>query len=146
MFTKARVGKKGSLLLYMLLYFSQSATSQHPKASISVYSVDLGIETVLSIPCNEFKTQFLGHIDSTVCYSPDTLQAITVFLKHIHRSRTRQQVDTRVRFIFIDLDGKETDICMDRFDLCVNGRVIRNYPKFYIFMRSLVPKTHLRFR
>lgn len=37
---------------------------------------------------------------------------------------------------------KATEICMDGWDLCVNGKVIRPDPAFYKYLRSLVPKVH----
>lgn len=58
----------------------------------------------------------------------------------------RAHMDTRARIVFVDAGGKVTVICMDRWDLCVNGRIIRAYPAFYAYLRSLVSRVHPHMR
>ncbi len=53
--------------------------------------------------------------------APYTLRAVASFLRRVRVGSHRDQIDTRARFVFADAGGKTTDICMDRWDLCVNG-------------------------
>lgn len=102
----------------------------------------VSIETPIAITCNDFVTGFARQLDTEVCRATDTLQAVTEFLRHSRPGSHRDHIDTRARIVFVDSTGNTTVICMDRWDLCVNGRIIRAYPAFYAYLRSLVPKVH----
>jgi hypothetical protein len=137
---------KAGYLLCLLFFYSAVAFAQPVRPSVTIYSVDFRTETIIAIPCGQFMAQFAQHLDTTVCRAPDTLRAITLFLQDIHPSRHRDHLDTRARLVFIDSCGKATDIFMDRWDLCVNGKVIRPDTAFYAYLQSLVPKEHPHMR
>ena len=47
---------------------------------------------------------------------------------------------------FINESGERVIICMNLSDVCVNGRLIEEYPVFMEFLRSLIPKKQLAVR
>lgn len=130
-----------SILIAILFVRAQQV---HP--SITVYSVNLYTETVIAISCERFIDQFSKQMDTTVCYSADSLRTIETFLKHVRYSTSGDHVDTRVQFNIVNLAGKTIKICMGKFDLFVNDHVVRKNTAFFAYMRSLVPKKQLGFR
>lgn len=112
-------------LICLLSFYSAGVFSQPVRPSITIYSVDFRTETIIDIPCDQFMTQLARKQDTTAYRAPDTLRAIALFLQHIHPSRHRNHLDTRAELVFIDSRGKATEIAMDRWDLCVNGKVIK---------------------
>jgi hypothetical protein len=137
---------KAGYLICLLSFYSAGAFAQPVRPSITIYSVDFRTETIIGIPCDQFMTQFARQLDTTVYRAPDTLRPIALFLQHIHPSRHHDHLDTRASLVFINSRGKATEICMDRWDLCVNGKIIRADPAFYKYLQSLVPKEHLHMR
>lgn len=126
--------------LFILLCIYHSAVGQEKKASITVFSVNMFTETVISVPCNDFMKTFNKTIDTLVCYSLDSLAMMENFLKRVTYLKKSADVDTRAKIVFVNRSGKAVDICMDMFDVCVNGRAIKSYPDFRLYLLSWVPK------
>ena len=70
--------KVGTILLF-LFCLSQLTQAQRTLASITVYSVNLGIETPIAITCDEFMGSFPGQTDTTSCYAQETMNTIGAF-------------------------------------------------------------------
>jgi hypothetical protein len=128
----------GVSFIFLCIY--HSAFGQEKKASVTVLSVNMFTETIISVPCNDFIRTFNKAIDTSICYSKDSLAAMENFLKRVTYLKKSKDVDTRVRIVFVNGSGKVVDICMDMFDSCVNGRTIKSYPEFRLYLLSLVPK------
>jgi|SRR6185312_23961 hypothetical protein len=134
--------KKAIILLFLMSFTGLLSAQKRPPA-VWVYSVNMYTRTIAAVPCNEFMRAFQGHIDTTVCYSRDSLDAIDAFLKHVRYSKDSEDIDTRVKFEYLSSTGKVTNICMDIFGISLNGRMIEQYPEFYKYLQSLIPKRQL---
>jgi len=143
---KVRRPIKAVFILLFWIGISAAGRAQPSRSRITVYSVYFGIESIIAVPCDQFKTQFEKRMDTTVCLAPDTLRAVASFLQHVRFGSHRDHIDTRAQFVFVDTGGKTTVICMDRWDICIDGQIIRGYPAFYRYLRLLVPKRNTDWR
>ena len=60
-------------------------------------------------------------------------QAIRQFNKAIMKTAI-WHIDTRAEFIYVNSAGGSTNICMGRFRIYVNGRMIEDDPQFYVYL------------
>src|ERR1700744_5416200 len=114
------------LLVFICLNIFLYAQKKRP--AIRMYSVNIFTRTIASVPCNEFMKTFQGHMDTTVCYSQDSLDAIDAFLKRFRYSKSSEDIDARIKFEYLNKYGKVTNICMDMFKMSLNGQTIQDYP------------------
>jgi hypothetical protein len=142
---KRSLMNRGICLLFVICIYV-SALAQKKSPSITAYSVDMNIETFTSIPCHDFVKQFQGRMDTTVCNSMDSLEAIGAFLKKVRYSKDPWNIDTRAKFVFESESGKLTNIYMDRFRIYVNDRMIEDFPQFYNYLYSLIAKKQTRIK
>lgn len=134
---------KNLVSLLMLVLICTSSSGQQLGASLKIYSVNLFIETSNDVSCARFMDAFNRMIDTSVCYSADTLKAMDNYLNQINYLKKSKNFNARIKFIYINKLGKATDICMNMLNICVNGHAIKYYPEFRLYLLSLVPKKQL---
>lgn len=134
---------KKVLVLLFLMCLSRFLQAQKRDPAIWVYSVNMYTRTIVNVSCDGFMKAFEGRIDSIVCYSKDSLDEINTFLKSVRYRKNAEDIDARVKFEYVSPSGKVNNICMDLFEISLNGRIIENFPEFYKYLSSLVPKRQL---
>jgi len=115
----------------MLLFSSYTnlKTHNHEKYAtmMTIKFVDLNIETIMDIKCEDFEKSF-PHIQTKVINDSIKINQILNTLKHlkIAGSEYYQHVDTRMKLkIKYNNDSIET-ICMDKFIVNWNNQLLLN--------------------
>ena len=85
-------------------------------------------------------------ITTNVVCAKDSIRELEDLLSHIKYSNNSHSIDARAKINFINESGERVIICMNLSDVCVNGRLIEEYPVFMEFLRSLIPKKQLAVR
>jgi hypothetical protein len=101
------------------------------------------IETIIGIPCDDFEKQFQGRIDTVVCNAKDSLNAIAGFLQRIKYANSKEGIDTRAKFVYVDSAGETTQICMDKFRLRIDGRPLEDFPQFHKYLYSMIARKQM---
>jgi hypothetical protein len=70
----------------------------------------------------------------------DSIQMLDWFLKKIKFAQKKESIDVRAKFIYEKGDNSKIEICIDSFNVVVNGSLIKPDRKFLGFLKSLVPK------
>jgi hypothetical protein len=132
---------KNYLILFATtILYTISFAQKDQQRSISILSVNFYIETFYAIPCENFMIQFKERIDSNVVLSKDTVHALDNFLENLRYSKENKALDTRAKIIFVNRLGVNITICMDMFNISVDGNLIKRNQKLSLFLRSVVPK------
>ena len=104
-------------LLIILLTISLSCRQKQNETTVRIYSVDVDIETIFSIKCNDFLDTF----DSTELKTKDVIEKSTVDdfqvkLKTLQLDSGKRDPDTRAIIILKNEVTTDT-LCADRFTI-----------------------------
>lgn len=114
--------KKILLICLTILAGCQTKNEKASESTIEIYSVDMNIETIISIECTEFMDSF----ESTELKVEliNEKQSVDRFLGHLDKlvlGNDRRDPDTRAKIIIKDKVNVDT-ICADRFSLKYRNR------------------------
>lgn len=104
---------------------------------IYLESTDFDVYTNVRVSCAEFEKDFAGRIKVKDIEDVDTIQRLNVFLQKIKYSRKGEDIDTRAKFVYDKGNGEKIRICMSKFDIVVDGRLVKHNVKFFSFLRRL---------
>src|SRR5205814_6036388 len=104
-----------------------------------VQSVNFYTTAFVAEQCEKFEKAFKDQLVTSKVYANDSIAALDQFLENLKYSTEDESLDTRAKFIFINKTGHKVTICMDKFYISVNGKVIEKSTEFYSFLRSLIP-------
>jgi hypothetical protein len=113
------------------------------KTGVLILSVNFYTETIISVPCVNFATNFKEQLKINAVYAEDSIRKLDSLIKHIKYSNTQKSIDTRAKIVYKDSSGKDFIICLNNFDILINGSMIKKNKTFFNFVRSLVPKEQL---
>jgi len=130
-------------ILFTIIFTAISFHENGTPRKIIVYSVNFFTRTIIAIPCEKFSANFRGIVDTSEVSAEGSIKKLDKFLEEIKYSKDSIHIDTRAKFVFINKLGTEMEICMDVFNISINGRLIGNFPAFHGFLRSLVPPNQL---
>lgn len=130
------------IYLFVIILFLSLAVKGQSKdhRSIGIYSVNFFASTITSINCDSFFSQFEGWIDTSVCYSRDSIIILDNFLDNIKYAAENTPLNTRAKILFVTKSGRKVSICIDMFQVAVNDKLIVDYPDFFKYLRALIPK------
>jgi hypothetical protein len=126
-----------------LIVHSFLALGQTQKRQISVLSVNFDMETIVSVKCEEFGNAFDNQLKAKTFFAEDSIEMLDKLLGEIKFAKQKINIDTRGKFMFINKQGNAIAICMDRFNISIEGKPIAENRKLREFLSSLIPKEDL---
>jgi hypothetical protein len=105
--------------------------------TLYVESVNFYTETTMSVSCLSFEESFGKSIKFDVLTNKDTLAILNSFLSNVRYARKSQDLDVRAKFIYEKSDGTKWKICMSRFDILIDNRLIKGDKRFFMFLKGL---------
>lgn len=129
--------KQVIFLLIGALFFFQSFAQVHSGDTLYVESVSFTIETIISVPCTNFEQNFDDRIKLNVVTNKDTLAIFDSFLRMAKYQKRTSDIDVRAKLLYHREDGTSIKICMSKFDIIIDGRLMKENRKFYDFLRRL---------
>lgn len=129
------------ILIFHLFSFGQ----KNEKGSILILSVNFHTTTIISIPCENFATVFNTQIKTNEIFNKDSIIMLDDLIKSIKFSMSKKEIniDTRAKLIYKNDFGEDFIICLDNFNVSVNGSVVESNKTFFRFVQSLIPKEQL---
>jgi len=105
---------------------------------ISVASTDFSTLTNVRVTCSEFENSFTGRIKVKEIDNMDTIQRLDFFLEKLRYVKRNEDIDARAKFVYEKGNGEKVKICISKFDIVVDGRLIKTNENFLGFLRSLI--------
>ncbi|SRR5260221_8821350 len=131
---KANIGLVCLIILFSKPSFAQSNNRDY----ILALSVELYMNTIFSVPCDNFATMFKSSLHAGKISNADTLAMFSSFVRKVKYARHDRGIDVRRKFIY-ELNGVDTTIiCSNEFDILVHGRLIKRNKRFMTFLNSMV--------
>lgn len=96
------------------------------------------MESVVQISCENFLTSFKGLMSYGEIHSQDSIRMLDHFVDSVQIADDTSSLDTRAEFIYLNPDEQRVRICMNYFDVFVNGRHIQKNKQFEAFLRSML--------
>lgn len=145
-FKKSIMPKYLATILSCSLIFNFSYGQQGNKQSIVIESINFYTKTIAAISCNNFESELGPMITRNLVTAKDSMTKLENFIANVKYLRDNEPLDARAKFIYVSKAGKKISICMNLFDICVQGRKIEQDTAFFNFLKSLVPKNQLVFK
>jgi hypothetical protein len=118
--------------------FCTSSFAQRQKTdTLYIESVNFRTETGASVSCINFEESFENRIKVAILTSNDTLNILDSFLSRVKYPDKYEDVDVRAKFIYKKQSGTMQRICMSKFDIVVDGRLIEYDKSFFSFLKGL---------
>jgi len=129
---------KSLSLLFAAVGLSISTLAQSPKPdTLYIESVNFRSETAASIDCVNFEHNFENRIQFAVLTNRDSLDILETFLGRIKYSHKVEDIDVRAKFLYKKRNGTTLRICMSKFEIMVDGQLIKYDNRFYSFLKGL---------
>jgi hypothetical protein len=129
--------------IYILLIFvfnmvlNRASSQVIGKKALYIESANFGTLTSIAITCQEFEVSFAGRIAATEVESVDTIKMLDSFLQSVRYSKKSDDIDVRAKIIYDKGNGERVRICISKFDIMIDGRLVKYNNKFYNFLRGL---------
>ena len=120
------------------IIFSTPAFAQKSKDTLYAESVSFTTESIISISCPDFEENFDKYIKFNLVTGKDTLAILDSFLRKVRYAKKDHNVDVRAKFIYHKEDGTQHKICMSRFYILIDGRLIKDDKRFFSFLKALI--------
>ena len=132
---------KIQLLLLLILfnaYFYNSCFAKNlSKDTLFVESVSFNTESIIRISCPDFERNFEKSIQFKVVTNKDTLAILDSFIRKARYATSSDDIDVRAKIIYEKEDGTSVKICINKFDVIIDGRLTKKSKVFLSFLRSL---------
>lgn len=126
------------VLLFLQTFFCiHSFAQSRLQDTLYVESVSFNSTSIVQISCPKFEEDFGNNIKFKIVTNEDTLSSLNLFLNKARYKKTNNGIDVRAKFIYTKKDGTRTEICMSRFYIMVDGRVVKGNTKFFNFLKGL---------
>lgn len=121
-----------------------SGTSQVlGKKVLYIKSVNFSLLTDSRWDCEEFKKSKSNLIKSQVVTREDSLLLLDSFIRESSYLKKDDEIDTRAQFSYEKNSDMTITICINRFDVLVDGKKVKNNAGFLAFLKSMVVAEHL---
>lgn len=118
--------------------FCTSSFAQSQKTdTLYIESVNFRTETGASVSCINFEESFGNRIKFAILTSKETLSILDSFLGRVKYPDKYEDVDVRAKFICKKQNGTIQRVCMSKFDIVVDGRLIEYDKQFFSFLKGL---------
>lgn len=129
--------KQLMLSLLGFFFYFQCFAQVHSGDTLYVECVSFNIESIISVPCTSFEENFGDRIQLNVVTNKDTLAIFESFLRGAKYQKRTHDIDVRAKFLYHKEDGTSIKICMSKFDIIIDGRLMKESRKIYDFLRRL---------
>ncbi|WP_337966064.1 hypothetical protein [uncultured Flavobacterium sp.] len=110
------------ILLIFTLFSCENKETDIDK--IVVHSVNLNIDTSADVSCKDFELTFNGVIKVYSIKDKSIFNKIDKLLKGIKNSNKNTSIDIRRKIIVFHKDKTIDTLCVDRFNIVMNGQLI----------------------
>ena len=125
-------------VLMISIFSKPSFSQQHiEQRKIFVSYVEFNGFTNVRVSCSRFENDFARRIKSRKIDNIDTIQLLELYLKNARFKKDFEEIDARAKFIYQGSDGRRFEICISRFDVVVNGMMVKRNRKFLTFLKGL---------
>jgi hypothetical protein len=129
-----------SLVILSIITTQKLFAQENLDRTIISYSVNFYALTTFAVRCDRFQQAFNGRIDTIYVRAADSIHRLDLMLEKVKFKHSKRALDTRASIIFTTSSGMKLTICMDLWNIAVNGKIISSFPELDKFLRSLVPK------
>ena len=128
------------LLLIFIFGVSSNVTYSQDTGKKAIYleSTSFGTLTNIAVTCQEFENSFAERIKAREIESVDTIKMLDSFLRTVRYSKKTEDIDVRAKFIYDNGNGVRIRICMSKFDVMIDNRLVKHNAKLYNFLRELI--------
>lgn len=133
--------KKRHLVLvffFQNIFYIFSFSQGYLKDTLFVESVSFNATTIIRVTCPEFEQNFEKSIKIKILTNKDSLFNLDSFLNGVHYEKRNSEIDVRAKFIYVRKDCTRREICMSKFDIVVDGRLVRRNRRFWAYLKSMV--------
>lgn len=116
------------------------------KTSIEIVSINFNTTSIMSTHCEDFVSQFTRGLMFNEVFAEDSIALLDSLLQKIKLCpKENATVNTRAKLMYRNKQGEEVTICVGKFNILVNGQLIKKNKLFSEFIFSLIPKENLQF-
>ena len=134
-----KVKIKCTLVLLVLQAFFCTYTFAQSRLQDTLYveSAPFNSTSIVQISYPRFEEDFCNNIKFKIVVNEDTLSNLNLFISKARYKRTNNGIDVRAKFIYIKKDGTKTEICMSKFYIMIDGRLVKGNTRFFNFLKRL---------
>ena len=132
---------KKLLLLFPALTFlctNISFAQQQDSSGVFVSNIPFDLESPISIECDGFASINHPLMKRRHIENQDSLALLDSFLAKVKYKRRNDDIDTRGHVLYIKPGVAPVSICLNYWDIIVNGRLLRHNDKFLEFLKSMM--------
>lgn len=133
---KRMLSKKIVFVIFIIL-FSCKQYNQSNINNLTIYKIDLNTNTSVQADCYDFQELFSDILEKYQIKDKTILNELGALLTNIERDNLNADMDVRKKII-ISYSNKNNDtLCVDKFNISINGKVVKKNRKLHQFLLDL---------
>ncbi len=128
------------LLLISAFFLVDNTECKSRIDKIVIKKVDLDADTFARVDCENFEIQFNKLITTIEITEKSELKKFKEILNELKPTDSSVNVDTRIKVLIFQSNGSVDTLCVDRFNLLLNGILMKESETLRQFLLEANPK------
>lgn len=126
------------MLFLPLVSYAQKCTK------ISIEFVDFDIESIVSINCANFETEFRDEMQKIDILEPKEIKKICRKLNNLIPDSSKGTPDVRMKIRFFEANIECRVACLDQLKLAMDNKMYKVGRNFLLYLKALTKKHNIR--